>query len=106
MNITRTGKTKLWSAAVTGVLLASAFAATLPAQTPAGGGAQRVIVDDDGTVHVPAQAVPMSSFLSPEAKVYVTAHLKAMQAPRDGGEDGMPGYMIPYRNQQRKLGRK
>jgi monoterpene epsilon-lactone hydrolase len=103
MNITQTGKTKLWSAAVAGVLLAGAFAATLPAQTPAGGGAQRVIVDDDGTVHVPAQVVPMSSFLSPEAKAYVTAHLKAMQAPQGGGEDGMPGYMIPYRNQQREL---
>jgi epsilon-lactone hydrolase len=79
------------------MLLASAFAATLLAQTP-GGGAQRIIVDDDGTVHVPAQVVPMSSFLSPEAKAYVTAHLKAMQAPQGGGEGGMPGYVIPYRN--------
>src|SRR5512140_3682554 len=39
----------------------------------------RVVIDDDGTVHVPAQAVPMSAYLSPEAKAYVTSHLKAMQ---------------------------
>ena len=35
----------------------------------------KVVVDEDGTVHVPAQEVPLSSFLSPEAKSYVTQHL-------------------------------
>ena len=40
-----------------------------PAEPP------RVVVRADGTVEVPAQVVPMSSFLSPEAKAYVTQHL-------------------------------
>jgi acetyl esterase/lipase len=49
------------------------------AQSAANQEQPKVVIDDDGTVHVPAQAVPMSAYLSPEGKAYVTAHLKAMQ---------------------------
>lgn len=38
-------------------------------------------VDADGTVHVPAMAVPVSEFLSPEAKAYVAQHLQDSQTP-------------------------
>jgi hypothetical protein len=50
-----------------------------------------VVIDNDGTVHVPAQDVPMSSCLSPEAKACVTQHLKDMQNPRMLAQDnGVP----------------
>ena len=57
----------------------------------------KVVVRDDGTVEVPAQVVPMSSFLSPEAKAYVTQHLKDMQNPEIlKQDDGVPRFMKPY----------
>jgi len=63
-----------------------------------------VIVDDDGTVHVPAQAVPMSSYLSPEAKAYVTQHLKDMQNPQVLEQDnGVPRFMKGYLARQKVL---
>ena len=49
-----------------------------------------VTIDDDGTAHVPAQAVPQSAYLSPEGKAYVTQHLKDMVSPPPGG------FMKPY----------
>jgi hypothetical protein len=56
-----------------------------------------VVIDDDGTVHVPAQTVPMSGFLSPEAKAYVTQHLKDMQNPHMVAQDnGVPRFMRGY----------
>ena len=41
----------------------------------------KVTADADGTVHVPPLTVPVSSFLSPEAKAYVAQHLIQMQDP-------------------------
>lgn len=68
------------------------FAQEKPENVPA-----KVIVDADGTVEVPAQAVPISSFLSPEAKAYVTQHLKDMQDPEVLKQDaGVPRFMKPY----------
>jgi epsilon-lactone hydrolase len=53
-----------------------------------------VKVEDDGTVHVPAMAVPVSSMLSPEAKVYLADHLKAMQDPEQVKQvAGVPVFM-------------
>ena len=64
----------------------------------------RIVVDDDGTVHVPAQAVPMSVYLSPEGKAYVTQHLKDMLSPPPAGpEPGVPGFMAGYLARQRVL---
>src|SRR5439155_25857621 len=91
---------KRWSAAIVaaaGLLVSGATTTADLAQQPASE-SPRVTVGDDGTVHVPDQVVPMSSFLSPEAKAYVTDHLKAMTAPRGGGggSNGVPGFMAPY----------
>jgi acetyl esterase/lipase len=56
----------------------------------------KVTVDADGTVHVPAQVVPQSSFLTPEAKAYVTQHLIDMQNPEAVKQDaGVPRFMKP-----------
>lgn len=58
---------------------------------------RKVIVEADGTVQVPAQSVPMSKFLSPEAKAYVTEHLHQMQDPEILKQDeGVPRFMKPY----------
>ena len=63
-----------------------------------------VVIDDDGTVHVPAQVVPMSGFLSPEAKAYVTQHLKDMQNPQVLAQDnGVPRFMKGYLERQKVL---
>ena len=64
----------------------------------------KVVVDNDGTVHVPAMDVPQSDFLSPEAKAYVTQHLKDMQDPEQVAQvDGVPRFMKPYIERQRAL---
>ena len=55
---------------------------------------QKVVVEADGTVQVPARSVPLSSFLSSEAKAYVTEHLKQMQDPEIVKQDqGVPRFM-------------
>ena len=78
--------------------LASASLLILPpgsAQEPPA--APKVIVQSDGTVEVPAQTVPMSAFLSPEAKAYVTQHLIDMQNPEILKQDaGVPRFMKGY----------
>src|ERR1700677_2536348 len=62
------------------------------AQEPA-----KVVVDSDGTVQVPAHSVPLSTFLSPEAKAYMTEHLKQMQDPEIVKQDqGVPRFMKPF----------
>ena len=57
----------------------------------------KVIVDADGTIEIPAQSVPISNLLSPEAKAYVTEHLKDMQDPQMLKPDGgVPRFLKPY----------
>jgi monoterpene epsilon-lactone hydrolase len=59
--------------------------------------ASGVSVDPDGTVEVPASAVPMSIYLSPEAKAYVIEHLKDMKDPQMLKPDGgVPRFLKPY----------
>jgi len=83
----------LWSCSLN-LLLQSSM--TL-AQARAGGETSKVVVQENGTVEVPAQSVPMSTFLSPEAKAYVTQHLKDMQNPDILTQDaGVPRFMKPY----------
>lgn len=61
-------------------------------------------VSPDGTVEVPAQSVPVSSFLSPEAKRYVATHLKDMRDPNATyTEKGIPRFMMPYLERQKAL---
>ncbi len=63
-----------------------------------------VVVDADGTVHVPAMSVPMSSYLSPEGQAYVTEHLLSMKRPELlGPGDGVPPLIAPYLERQREL---
>lgn len=66
--------------------------------------APAVIVDDAGTVDVPAQDVPLSDFLSAEAKAYVTLHLKQMQDPDLlVQEQGVPRFLRPYLERQKAI---
>jgi acetyl esterase/lipase len=65
---------------------------------------ERVTVQDDGTVDVPARSVPQSSFLSPEAKAYVTQHLHQMQDPElIQQDDGVPRFMKAFLEHDREL---
>jgi monoterpene epsilon-lactone hydrolase len=67
------------------------------AQARPAGDLPKVVVETDGTVQVPAQTVPTSAFLSPEAKAYVTQHLKDMQNPDILKQDaGVPRFMKGY----------
>jgi acetyl esterase/lipase len=80
--------------ALLSILNSSTFA---HGQDAAGNEPPKVIVDSDGIVQVPAHAVPLSSFLSPEAKAYVTEHLKQMQDPEIVKQDqGIPRFMKPF----------
>lgn len=67
------------------------------AQERPGATLPKVIVETDGTVEIPAQNAPVSVFLSPEAKAYLTQHLKDMQDPEILKQDaGVPRFMKPY----------
>ncbi len=63
-----------------------------------------VEIDANGDVHVPAHVVPMSSFLSPEGKAYVTEHLLNMQKPAMLVQDnGIPPLLAGYLERQREV---
>ncbi len=104
--IVRTKRFRIISMAL--CLAAIPLSAQQKASAPQKGKADqpKIVVDNDGTVHVPAQAVPMSPFLSPEGKAYMTAHLKYMQDPSQNVQVeglGLPRYMKPYLDRQRVL---
>ena len=65
------------------VAVLGVFTLTASAQVDANSSAPAVKVDADGTVHIPPQTVPLSSFLSPEAKAYVTYRLLHPDPPPD-----------------------
>lgn len=70
---------------------------SLPAQDQPATPPPKVTVQSDGTVDIPAQSAPVSTFLSPEAKAYLTQHLKDMQDPEILKQDaGIPRFMKPY----------
>lgn len=61
-------------------------------------------IDDDGTVHVPAHAVPPSAFLSPEARRYLRDHLKPDPALlASASENGVPALIAGYLKRQREI---
>jgi epsilon-lactone hydrolase len=63
-----------------------------------------VIVQADGTVELPAESVPVSKFLTPEAKAYLVQHLRDMQDPNMTYADkGIPRFMVPYLERQKAL---
>jgi acetyl esterase/lipase len=66
--------------------------------------ATKVTVEPDGTVHMPAQAVPVSGFLSVEGKAYLAEHLRALQRPELlVQKDGVPPLLAGYIARQREL---
>ncbi|MGA2572037.1 MAG: alpha/beta hydrolase [Terracidiphilus sp.] len=92
----RTFVTRLIALAVC-TLVPAGLAQRALAQTTAPPESPKVVVDADGTVHVPPETVPVSSFLSPEAKAYVAQHLIQMQDPELVKQDqGVPRFMKPF----------
>jgi monoterpene epsilon-lactone hydrolase len=80
------------------LVLQSAPALSQPLPSP------KVDVEPDGTVHVPAQSVPVSGFLSPEGKEYLTEHLRNLQRPEMlVQENGVPPLLAGYIARQREL---
>ena len=73
-------------------LVGGASALIAPAQTLSNATADKISVNAEGVVHVPAQDVPVSRFLSPEGKKYMADHLKAMASPGQYQKDAA-GYL-------------
>jgi len=66
--------------------------------------APEVAVQADGTVELPAESVPVSKFLTPEAKAYLNQHLHDMLDPKmTYMEKGIPRFMVPYFERQKVL---
>jgi len=82
---------------LTAVTFASCAGVSGAQEKAAGPAPQKVVIQADGTVDVPAHSVPLSSFLSPEAKAYMTDHLRDMQDPEMvKQDDGVPRFMKHY----------
>jgi len=64
----------------------------------------QVKVENDGTLLVPAQTVPVSEFLSPEGKDYLVEHLLGLKNPESFQlVDGVPALIAGYLDRQREL---
>jgi epsilon-lactone hydrolase len=97
----RNGKT-ICAAAL--LLLMGGWSSVLPHAYGEAANKSNVTIAPDGTVTVQTEVIPMSSLLSPEAKAYVTQHLKLAQTPADSvQENGIPHYMLPYLEQQNSM---
>ena len=87
---------------VSAVVIASCVSVLTAAQDKAA--PPKLTVEADGTVQVSAQSVPLSSFLSPEAKAYVAQHLQQMQDPEMTKQDnGVPRFMKPMIDRDQQL---
>jgi monoterpene epsilon-lactone hydrolase len=63
-----------------------------------------VVIEPDGTVHMPAQTVPISGFLSVEGKTYLAEHLANLRRPELlVQEDGVPPLLAGYIARQHEL---
>jgi epsilon-lactone hydrolase len=85
-------------------LLGATLVAGVRAQNA--GSPNALVVDEDGTVHVPAQSVPPSKFLSPEGKAYLAEHLKKVRQPQQlqqANDNGVPPLIAGYLDRQRVL---
>ncbi len=61
-------------------------------------------VDADGSVHVPAQSVPPSQFLSPAGKAYLIEHLQKVREPAMIAQNnGIPPLIAGYLARQKVL---
>lgn len=85
------------------VLLSALFCPVLPLYVYAQA-VPPVQIDDDGTVHVPAQVVPVSPFLSLEGRGYLIDHLLSVRNPALLTQDtGVPPLLVPYLERQQIL---
>jgi acetyl esterase/lipase len=77
-------------------LTAVTLAASAQAESPSA--PNPVVLDQDGTVHIPAISVPVSSFLTPEGKAAVAEYLTGIKDPatRKLPDGGVPPFMRPY----------
>src|ERR1700721_2398479 len=63
-----------------------------------------VVVQPNGTIELPAESVPVSKFLSPEAKAYLIQHLHDMRdSNMTYADKGVPRFMAPYLERQKTL---
>lgn len=62
-------------------------------------------IGEDGTVHAPAMAVPVSEYLTPEGKAYLVEHLMGVagQGPQRPPKDGLPGFLAGYLDRAKAL---
>ena len=81
-----------------GGLVAVTPAAAQTAQTTDAVPSNPVVVDDNGTVHVPPLTVPPSSLLSDKSKGYLADYLLGIKDPatRKLPDGGVPPFMRPY----------
>lgn len=90
------------TAGVLCLILLSQFSSRVLAQTSVV--PNSLAVDPDGTVHVPAQTVPVSRFLSAEGKAYLTEHLLNVRKPSQLVQtNGVPPLLAGYLARQRAL---
>jgi monoterpene epsilon-lactone hydrolase len=69
-----------------------------------GGRPANVRVEANGTVYVPAHAVPISALMSPEGQAYLADHLLSMKRPELFElVDGVPRLLIGFIDRQREL---
>jgi len=77
---------------------------TSPPAEPTGKKPAEVVLEPDGTIELPAESVPVSKFLSPEARAYLIQHLRDMQDPeRLKADNGVPRFMATYLERQKAL---
>ena len=78
-------------------LSAAHFAKGIEAQENQPASPQKIVIEADGTVEVPARSVPPSALLTPEAKAYMSEHLHDMQNPEKlKANAGVPAFMKHY----------
>jgi monoterpene epsilon-lactone hydrolase len=65
----------------------------------------QIVIDDDGTYHLPAQAIPMSSLMSPELKASLIYMDRAERDPKLTAHqpDGSTLILKPFRDRQAAL---
>jgi hypothetical protein len=62
-----------------------------------------VVVQADGTVELPPGFVPVSKFLTPEAKAYLTQLHDMQDSNMTYADKGVPRFMVPYLDRQKAL---
>ena len=64
----------------------------------------KVVLHSDGSIELPSETVPVSKFLSPEAKAYLNQHLHDMlDSNMTYADKGVPRFMAPYLERQKIL---